>query len=98
MDTVASFKQMLTTANFGAKTRDAITEFCCSSLRELADIPTKDLDASISNLHKSLANIDVVRDRVRLNATKCITLHAIRLHCLDCINCKAEYTADKFVP
>ena len=32
---------------------------------------------------------------MRLNATKCITLHAIRLHCLDCINCKAEYTADQ---
>ena len=90
MDTKASFKSILTTANYSAKAKDAILEFCCESLSELANLPPKDLDHAISNLHKALSNSPVNADQVRLNATKCMTLHAIRLHFLDRTNCDSK--------
>ena len=94
MDDRLSFVDILDVAQFNASARTAVVEFCCENLRELARLPSKDLDAAISNLHKSLANVTPVRDRVRLNATKCITLHALRMHCLDRINCDALLTAN----
>ena len=92
MDTNASFISILKTALYGTKARDAITEFCCDTLTELANLPPKDLDQAVNNLHKSLSNDPVAANRVRLNATKCITLHSIRLHFLDRINCDAKLT------
>ena len=93
MDSLTSFKSLLATANFATRTCDAIAEFCCGSARELALLPSKDLDAAIANLHKSLSNAPTANNRVRINATKCILLHSIRVHCLDRINCNAEFTA-----
>lgn len=92
MDDRLSFVDVLDVAGFNANARTAVVEFCCESLRELARLPSKDLDSAISNLHKSLANVTPSRDRVRLNATRCITLHALRMHCLDRINCDALLT------
>ena len=56
-----------------------------------------DLDTAISNLHKDLANVTPAWDRVWLNATKCITLHALCMQCLDRINYNAPYTSDNIV-
>ena len=89
MDTQNGLKEVLTKANFSVKAKNAILEFICESITELANLPAKDLDTGVNNLHKALANVDPVRDRVRLNATKCILLHSIRLHFLDRINCSA---------
>ena len=97
MDTQNSFKTLLTTARFSAKARDAIVEFCCDSISELANLPPKDLDQAINNLHKALATQANARDQVRLNATKCISLHSIRLHFLDRINCGAGLLAPKII-
>ena len=77
MDTEALFQFILTTATFSARSRNAIIEFCCGSLTKLANLPRSDLDAGITNLHKSLSNVAVVRDRVRLNATTCLIIHSI---------------------
>ena len=88
MDSEASFRDILTTATFSAKAQNAIIEFCCSLLTELANLPRLDMDAGIANLHKSLSNAALVRDRVRLNATKCLILHSIRVHFLDRIRCQ----------
>lgn len=73
MDDRLSFLDVLDTAGFPPTTRTAILEFCCENLRDLARLPSKDLDSAISNLHKSLANVMPVRNRVHLNATRCIT-------------------------
>ena len=89
-----SFVDVLEIAGVAANARTAVVEFCCENLRELALFPSKDLDTAISNLHKALANVTPVRDRVRLNATKCITLHALSMQCLDRIDYKSPYTAD----
>ena len=86
MDTELSFKILLTTAPFSPKARDAIIEFCCGTLTELANLPRSDLDASIANLHKALSNVKNARDQVRLTATKILTLHTICIHFLDRIN------------
>ena len=94
MDDRLSFVDLLDLAGFNANARTAVVEFCCENLRELALLPSKDLDAAISNLHKALANVTPSRDRVRLNATRCITLHAFRMHCHDRINCDSLYTAN----
>ena len=92
IDTNDSFISILKTALYGTKARDAITEFCCDTLTELANLPPKDLDQAVNNINKSLSNDPVTPNRVRLNATKCITLHSIRLHFLDRINCDAKLT------
>ena len=93
MDTQASSKTLLTTAPFAAKAKDTIVEFCCDSTSELANLPSKDLDQAINNLHKALATQSIDANKVILNATKCISLHSIRLHFLDRINCCAELIA-----
>ena len=90
MDTKASFKSILTTANYSAKAKDAILKFCCESLSELANLPTKDLDHAISNLHKAISNSPVNADQVRPNATKYMTLHAIRLYFLERTYCDCK--------
>lgn len=97
MDDRLSFLDVLDIAGFNPNARTAVVEFCCETLRELARLPSKDLDAAISNLHKALANVTPARDRVRLNATRCITLHAIRMECLDRINCDAPLDANDIV-
>ena len=89
MDTQNGLQKVLDTASFTVKASAAILEFICESITELANLPEKDLDNGVNNLHKALANTSVARDRVRLNATKCILLHSIRLHFLDRINCAA---------
>ena len=58
-------------------------------MTDLANMPSKDLDTGIVNLHKVLSNVGIVNNRVRLNVTKCILLHAICLHFLDRLNCDA---------
>lgn len=92
MDSQAAFTALLITANFGALPRAAVLEFCCESINELSTLPSKELDTAISNLHKSMANLVQAR-RVRLNASKCIMLHAIRLHFLDRNRCVAPLDA-----
>ena len=89
MDTELSFRILLTTAPFPPKARDAIIEFCCGTLTDLANLPRSDLDADIANLHKALPNVTNARDQVRLTATKILTLHAICIHFLD----RISYTA-----
>ena len=89
MDTQNRNKKILTTAGFSIKAKDAIIEFICESLTDLANMPSKDLDTGIVNLHKVLSNVDIVNNRVRLNVTKCIFLHAIHLNFLDRVNCDA---------
>ena len=93
MDTQASFKTLLTTARFAAKARDAIVKFWWDSISELANLPSKDLDQAINNLHKALATQAIAANQVRLNATKYISLHSIHLHFLDRINCDTELIA-----
>ena len=94
MDDRLSFVDVLDLAGFNANARTAIVEFCCENLGELALRPSKDLDSAIANLHKALTNVTPERNRVRLNATRCITLHAIRMHCLDRVNCDSPLTAN----
>ena len=93
MDTEASLVRILTTASFVPKARNAIIEFCCGSLTELANLPRSDLDSGVANLHKALSTIPNARDQVRLRASKILTLHAIRIHFLDRINCAALLNA-----
>ena len=93
MNTENGLKKVLAVATFSVKARDAIVEFICETLTEMANLPVKDLDNGVNNLHKALANVPIANDRVRLNATKCIVLHAIRLHFLDRIQCSAPLRA-----
>ena len=88
MDSEASLRTLLSTANFGATSIDAIIEFCCDNLTDLAAMSIKDLDIGISNLHKSMSTLPANR-RVRLNVSKCILLHAISLHFYDRSLCSA---------
>ena len=71
---------------------NAIIEFLCESLTDLANMPSKNLDSGIINLHKALSNEGTVNNSVRLNVTTFILLNAIRLHFLDIINCNAPLT------
>ena len=48
-------------------------------------------------MHKALANLARVVDRVRLNAMRITLLHAISLHFLDRIKCEALLTAGNLV-
>ena len=81
---------MLTTGNFELRPRNAIVEFCGETLADLANLPLKDLDRSISNLHKSHSNIASIAHYVQLNATKFIILHALWMNFLDRIRCNDE--------
>ena len=92
MDIEADFRGLLTTAGFGQRPRNAIVEFCAENLRELASLPSKELDTAISNLHKALATLPPPQ-RVRLNASRIMLLHAIRQHFLDRLHCQAELEA-----
>ena len=89
MDSEASLRTLLSTANYGATSIDAIVEFCCENLNELASMSSKHLDTGIANLHKSLSTLVANRGRVRLNVSKCILLHALRLHFFDRARCNA---------
>ena len=84
MDTEASLRTILLTANFGVRTRDAIVEFCCDNL--------KALDIGIANLHKAMAGLQPNR-RVCLNVSKCILLRAISLHFYDRSLCSTPLEA-----
>ena len=75
MDTNAASNNILKTASYGTKARYDITEICCDIIIELANLPPKDLDQAVNNLHRSLSNNPVTSNRVRHNTTKCITLH-----------------------
>ena len=66
MDDWLSFVDFLEIVGFIANARTEVFGFCCENLWELALLPSKDLDAAISNLHKALANVTPARDRVRL--------------------------------
>lgn len=86
MNTQVDFKVMLTTANFSTQARNEIVEFCCNNLAELANLLDDDLDTGIMNLHKLLSNTTVAVRRVRLNETKYIILHFIRINFKDHID------------
>ena len=92
MDTQNVFKKIFTTAGFTVKAKDAIIEFLCEYLTDLTNMPSKNVDSGIINLHKTLSNEGIVNNRVRLNVTKYILLNAIRLHFLDRINCNDPLT------
>ena len=77
MYTEAGFCSVLTTANFGARPKTAIIDFCCETLEELAHLPRTELNTSIGNMHKALSNLPTVGHRVKMNATKITLLHAI---------------------
>ena len=65
MNSQIEFKALLQTTNFGLNARNAIVEFCAENLADLARLPKKTLDTGIENLHKSLANLPILR-RVKL--------------------------------
>ena len=88
MDSEASLRTLLSTANFGVTSIDAIVEFCCDTLTDLAAMSTKDLDIGIANMHKSMSPLPANR-RVRLNVSKIRLLHAISLHFYDRSLCSA---------
>ena len=92
MNSQSEFKALLQTTNFGLNARNAIVEFCADNLADLARLPKKTLDTGIENLHKSLANLPILR-RVRLNATKCTLLHSLRMHFNDRLQCGASLEA-----
>ena len=82
MDTEASLCTHLQINNFGVRPINAIVDFLSKNLTELANMSTKDLDMVIANIHKAMATLGV-NLRVRLNVSKCILLHSIRLHFYD---------------
>ena len=88
MDSEASLRTLLHTANFGVRPITAIVDFLSENLTELANMSAKDLDVGIANIHKAMATLGV-NMRVRLNVSKCILLHSIRLHFHDRISCSA---------
>ena len=77
MDTQNGFKKILTASGFAVKARDAIIEFLCESLTDMANMSIKNLDSGIINLHKVLSNEGTVNNCVRLNVKKCILINAI---------------------
>ena len=86
MDAEASLRDILATTNFGVRPINAIVDFLSENLTDLASMQSKDLDLGIANLHKVIASL-ATAGRVRLNVSKYITLHSIRLHFHDCIAC-----------
>ena len=97
MDTELSFKIVLTTAYFTPKAREALVEFYCGNLTELANLPRSDLDYGVANLHKTLLNIITLCDQVWIKASKILILHAIRIHFMDRINFAAPLDAADIV-
>ncbi len=51
------FLDVLDIAGLNPNARIAVVEFCCDSLRNIARLPSKALDAAIANLHKALSNV-----------------------------------------
>ena len=94
MDSEASLRLLLRTANFGINPINAIVDFLSSNLIELASMSAKELDVSIANIHKSLAAL-AANQRVRLNVSKCILLQSICLHFHDRIVCSAPLDANE---
>lgn len=90
MDTQNRLKTVLTTTNFGIKSKKIIIEFLCESIIELANFPGKVFYNGIHSLHKTLSNVQPIANLIHLILTKCIILHSIRLHFLDRINCSAS--------
>ena len=70
MNTEADFRWVLTTPNFGARPKTAIVVFYGDKLTGLAHLPKTELNASITNMYKSLANMSTAAFRVRLDVTK----------------------------
>ena len=94
MDSEEILRLLLGTASFGSRPIDATIDFLSSNLTELASISAKELDVSIANIHKAMAML-TVNYRVRLNVSKCILLHSIRLHFHDHISCSTPLTEDQ---
>ena len=69
MDTQNGFKKILTTSGFAVKAKDAIIEFLDESLTDVANMPSKNLDSGIINLHKALSNEGKVNNSVSLIVT-----------------------------
>ena len=70
MDTEDGLITVLSTASYGARARETIEVFCCDILIDIANLPPKDMDTAITNIHKSLANHSTVARRIRLNTSK----------------------------
>ena len=93
MDAEASLRNLLTTTNLGARPINSIVNFLSENLTNLASMSSKDLDLGIFNIHnKAMASL-AATGRVRLNVSKCITLHSIFLHFYDHIACSAPLDA-----
>ena len=92
MDSEASLRVLFTTAGFGARPITAIVDFLCQDLSELSNMSFKDLDVGINNIHKSMATLPA-NTCVRLNVSKCIILHSIRLHFYDRACCASTLDA-----
>ena len=60
MDTEDGLITVLSTASYGARARETIEEFCCDILIDITNLPPKDMDTAITNIHKSLANHSTV--------------------------------------
>ena len=82
MDTEVGFRALLQIAGFGQRPIQAIIDFCCDCINDMANLPTKDLDNAITTLHKSLSNL-APASRVRLSASRVMILHSLRQHFLD---------------
>ena len=78
MDSEASLRLLLGTANLGINPINAIVDFLSSNLTELASMSAKELDVGIANIHKSLAVL-AANQRVLLNVSKCILLIGVIL-------------------
>ena len=68
-------------------------------LTKLAHLPRLELNTGISNMHKALTNLPTIANRVCLNTTKIMLLHAISLYFLDRIKYHAPLdTANLIAP
>ena len=76
---------------------EALIEFYCVSLNELANLSRSDLDSGVANLYKALSNIATACDRFQLKSSKILIFHAIRIHFLDRINCSAPLNTAEIV-
>ena len=83
-----SFLDVLDIAALNPNARIAVVGFCCDSLRDLARLPSKDLDAAIVNLYKALSDVTPAQDCVCINATRSITMYVFHI-----IMCRT-YTLD----
>lgn len=96
-DTKVGLRTLFLTANFGVRTIDVIVEFYCDNLNDLTAIPMKDLDVGVANIHQLMTSLEA-NCRVRLNVSKCILLHVIRLHLYDRTRCSTPLEAIDIAP